>query len=119
MFVPPHKLTVGEWLNTRLIDYKMQEVRPKSYDTYELMAKRHIEPALGQIALQELRPEHVQHLYNEKLKQPKARGGGLIGPDTVKGMHQVLHGALRKAEKNRLVVPNVSALVILPPGKKA
>ncbi len=114
LFVAPHRLTVGDWLDIWLADYKRPELRPKTFDKYELMANRHLKPAIGHMPLQDLRPEHVQHLYNNKLGKPKAKGIGMIGSDTVRAMHQVLHGALKQAEKNHMVFRNVCTLVNLP-----
>ena len=65
-FVAPHKLTLGEWLDTWLWEYKKPKLRPLSFTDYEMVIRRHLKPALGHIPLQDLRPEHVPHYYNEK-----------------------------------------------------
>jgi integrase len=36
-FVEPHKLTLGEWLDTWLQDYKAPSVRPVTFDSYATM----------------------------------------------------------------------------------
>ena len=68
-FVTPHKLTLGEWLHTWLWEYKKPKLRPISFDSYEMLVRRHLKPTLGLIALRDLRPEHLQHFYNEKAQQ--------------------------------------------------
>src|SRR5215831_7681406 len=68
-FVAPHKLTLGEWLDTWLWEYKKPKLRPISFDGYERLLRCHLKPALGHIVLQDLRPEHLQHFYNEKAQQ--------------------------------------------------
>jgi integrase len=109
-FVALHKLTVGEWLDTWLREYKKPILRPISYDSYEMFISVHLKPALGHIPLKNLRPDQVQRLYNQK------RDDGLSAR-TIRYMHIVLHGALRQALKNQLVVRNVSEATELPAGK--
>ena len=106
-FVAPHKLTVGTWLDTWLHEYKKPAVRPLTFDSYEALIRCHIKPAIGHLAAQELRPEHVQRLYNDTLKAG-------LAPRTVRYIHAVIHGALEDAMKHQLVVRNVSDATILP-----
>jgi integrase len=109
-FVVPHKLTLGEWLDTWLWDYKKPSLRPVTFDSYEQHVRCHLKPALGTIPVRDLRPELLQHFYNEKTKE------GLSGR-TVRYCHTLLYGALSQAERNQLVVRNVTALVE-PPRKQ-
>jgi integrase len=109
-FVAPHKLTVGEWLDAWLKDYKQPSLRPVSYDSYAMMVRYHLKPALGHIALKDFRPDQVQRFYNDK------RDAGL-SPRTVRYLHTILHGALKQAMKNQLVMRNVSEATTLPTGK--
>jgi integrase len=68
-----------------------------TFDNYSMLIRYHIKPVLGHIALKDLRPGQVQRFYNEK------RGIGL-SPRTIRYIHTVLHGALKQAMKNQLVV---------------
>jgi integrase len=106
-FVAPHKLTLGEWLDTWLWEYKKPKLRPISFDGYEMLLRCHLKPALGHIALQDLRPEHLQHFYNEKAQQG-------LSVSTIRYCHRLLCGALVQAEKSQLVARNVSKLTELP-----
>ncbi|MDK2881930.1 MAG: hypothetical protein PWP58_266 [Bacillota bacterium] len=107
IFVEPSKLTVGEWLETWLREYKRPALRQEVYENYEMIIRVHLKPTLGGVLLQALRPEMVQHLYNEK-----AASG--LSPATVRKIHQVLHGALKQAVRNQLVARNVSEATTLP-----
>jgi len=109
-FVAPHKLTVGEWLNTWLRDYKHPALRPVSYDSYEMFIRVHLKSALGRIPLKDLRPDQVQCFYNDK------RDAGLSAR-TIRYLHTILHGALKQAMKNQLVMRNVSEATTLPGGR--
>lgn len=110
-FVKPEKITVGEWLDTWLQEYKGPSVRPITYDSYEMLIRCHIKPTVGHIALKDLRPENLQWLYNEKVKAG-------LSPRSVRYIHAVLHGAMEQAMKNQLVIRNVSEATVLPKEKK-
>jgi integrase len=109
-FVAPHRLTLDEWLDTWLWEYKRPKLRGVTLDSYEMLMRCHLKPSLGHLPLRDLRPEHVQHLYNEKRQQG-------LSARTVRYLHTILHGALTQAEKNQLVARNVVTLVE-PPRKE-
>jgi integrase len=111
MLVAPHRLTVGAWLDTWLSDYKKPSVRPKTYDTYSTVVRYHLKPVLGHITLTNLRPQHVQSLYNEKTASGLAHG-------TIVLIHVVLHAALKQAMKNQLIPRNVTEATTIPRGKR-
>src|SRR5207302_4917860 len=76
-------------------------------DSYEIIIRRHVTPALGHIALQDLRPEHLQRYYNEKGQQG-------LAASTIKLHHKIVSHALAQAEKNQLILRNVCRLTELP-----
>jgi hypothetical protein len=81
-----------------------------TFDSYSMLIRYHIKLVLGHIALKDLRSDQVQRFYNER------RGVGLL-PRTIRYSHTVLHGALKQAMKNQLVVRNVREATTLPSGK--
>ena len=107
IFVAPHKLTLGAWLDTWLQEYKKPKLRPITFDSYEMLIRCHLKPALGYIALRDLRPEQLQHFYNEKMQQGASAR-------TVRYCHTLLHSTLAQAEKHQLIARNVSKLTELP-----
>jgi integrase len=106
-FVAPHKLTLGEWLDTWLWEYKKPRVRPSTFDGYEKVVRCHLKPVLGHIPLQDLRAEHVQHYYNERLHHG-------LEARTIRLHHVILSNVLARAEKNQRVARNVCRLVEPP-----
>lgn len=78
-----------------------------TFDSYEMLVRRHLKPALGHVPLRDLRPEQLQHIYNEKVKEG-------ISATTTRLHHVILSNALAQAEKNALVARNVCRLVELP-----
>lgn len=111
-FVKPEKITVGEWLDIWLQEYKRPSVRPATFDGLETMIRCQLKAALGHIPLKDLRPEHIQRLYNEKSKSG-------LSPRYIRRIHVTLHSSLEQAMKNQLVTRNTSKAVMLPKmGKK-
>src|SRR5262249_32998241 len=108
--VAPHKLTLGEWLDTWLWEYKKPSVRAITFDSYEMLIRCHLKPMLGHIALKDIRPEHLQHFYNEKMQHGSSTR-------TVPYLHTILQGALTQAEKHQLIARNVVPLTE-PPRKQ-
>jgi integrase len=106
-FVTPHKLTLGDWLETWLQEYKLPSIRPNTYDSYEMVIRRHVNPALGHITLRDLRPDHLQRYYNEKKQQG-------LDASTIGQHHKIISSALKQAEKNLLIPRNVCRLTEVP-----
>src|SRR5689334_22992621 len=65
-FVETTKVTFGEWLTTWLKETVAPTRRPSTRRAYEALIKKHIEPALGAVRLQALRPGHLQAYYADK-----------------------------------------------------
>ena len=107
IFVAPNKVTLGEWLDTWLQDYKKTTLRPTTYDSYEMVVRHHIKPTLGPLLLRDFRPEHLQRYYNDKIQSG-------LDARTIKLHHKVLSNALLQGEKNQLVLRNVCRLVEPP-----
>lgn len=106
-YIQPSKITVGEWLDTWLETYKKVNLRPRTWESYEILVRLHIKPAIGALYLQELKPEHLQKLYKDKFDQG-------LSAQTIRHIQKVLHGALKQALINRLISRNVSEAVALP-----
>jgi len=114
-FVKPSRLTVGEFLHQWLRDYAATHVRPSTLEGYQGVVKRHLIPDLGNIALAQLQPQHVQDYYASKLANGRSDGepGGL-SPRSVSGHHRILRQALSHAVKWGLLARNVVEAVTPP-----
>jgi integrase len=82
-------------------------VRPRTYESYELIVRVHLAPGLGHIVLTRLTPPQVQSFLNAK-----TRDG--CSPRTVAYMRAVLRQALGQAERWGLVPRNVAKLADAP-----
>jgi integrase len=106
--VSPETQTVGQFLNRWLNDSVKPGVRPRTYESYELTVRLHLEPELRKIRLERLTPEHVQALLNRKSRE------GKLSPRSVSYIRAVLRRALNKALRWGLIARNPATLVDPP-----
>ena len=98
-FVKPGKVTVAEFLERWLKDYVGPNLGPRTAEGYEHIVSRHLIPDLGSIPLLQIKPEHLQRYYSEKLSGGRLDGKGGLSPKTVRHHHVTLHDALQSAVK--------------------
>jgi len=90
--------SLSEFLEGWLVTIE-SSLRPRTVDQYRTTCRLHITPSLGKIRLIELRPEHIQRLYQTKIKAG-------VGLRTVEMIHVTLHRALDHALKLGLIGRN-------------
>ena len=95
---------VEEYLASWLEEVARRTVRPRTYQNYELMVRRHIVPRLGWLRLDRLVAADVRRLLNGAAD----RG---YSPSTVRHVHAVLRVALEQAVCDDLLPRNVARLV--------
>ena len=96
-FIEPGKITLGNYLTQWLRDYVKPNLSPRTYEGYEYIIRYHVIPNIGNIPLNALKPEHVQHYYAVKLSTTKANGKGKLSNSSVRHHAMLLHKALQTA----------------------
>jgi integrase len=119
IYVEPNKITFGMWLDTWLEEYKRPQIRPSSYELYKSIINLHIKPTLDNVALQDIRPEHLQTLYNAKYDNGLKDIERGLSASSVKRMHTMIKNCLQQAIKNNLIPRNSAEATILPKIKKS
>ena len=104
-------VTVKAFLVRWLEESARPGLRPRTYESYSMIVRKHLVPALGDYRLSKLTPDAVQAYINRKLE------GGL-SPRTVEYQHSVLRRALGQANRWDLVGRNVATLVSPPRVKR-
>ena len=134
-YIDPCKMTLGEWLDIWKTDYLMG-VKESTAEIYTNAIETHIKPALGAVRLDMLAPHDIQRFYNT-MKNSGGRkaehdGNGEIvkkngktvycsvplSAKTVRGVHGVLHLALKQAQLNGYIHYNPTEACILPRKEK-
>ncbi len=99
--------TVGQFMKEWLDSIKPPVVRPRTYQSYELLNRLHVEPAIGHIQLNKLEPQTIQAMLNQKSREG-------LAPQTVRHIRTVLRRALHVANRYRYIPYNPATLVELP-----
>jgi integrase len=99
------KMTVGQWLERWLAECK-HTVAPKTWQERDAYVRLHLVPALGTILLAKLAPAHIQEYYTTALTSGRLDSKGGLSPQTVRHHDRVLHTALDRARKLRLIAVN-------------
>ena len=106
-YPPSERLTLKQYLERWLRDYVRPSLSPKTSEGYEHICQHHLVPNLGSIKLSDLRPEHLQHYYSEKLSSG-------LSAQTVRHHHMLIHKALETAVQWGLLARNVADAVTPP-----
>ena len=113
-FIKPGKTTLAEFLERWLKDYACPNLAPRTAEGYEHIIHRHLIPSLGNIAMTQLKPEHIQRYYSEKLAKGRCDGKGSLSAQSVRHHHMVLHKALDCAVQWGLLTRNSADAVTAP-----
>ena len=119
IYTEPSKQLFADWMDTWINDYMKPSLRVKTWESYEMISRLHIKPALGHIKLFQLHTHHLQKLYNDKLKRGRLDGkpGGL-SHRTVRYIHTIIHGSLEQARREGHILINPAAAAKLPKPKQ-
>ena len=108
-FTPPGRLTVADLLNQFLQGYVRIKCSPKTQDGYQMIAERHLIPALGHILLRQLTPRAIETYYSQACEKLSAR--------TVHKHHRLLKQSLKYAVRQGILGRNPCDLVDPPSWK--
>ena len=114
--------TVATWLRTWYELYTKPNVRTATANRYQLIIEVYTIPRIGDIKLKKLTTRHLQKLYKELLESGRIHCGkgqsqGL-STTTVRSAHLMLHAALERAVKERLIPRNPTEDCIAPKPRK-
>lgn len=108
-YIEPARITVTQWLDIWLWEYKQFSVKEKTFDGYLYMVEKYIKPSIGGNGIKDLRADHVQKELNKLHKKGLGR--------TVEYYRRVLFMALEQAVSNGILASNVCRTV-KPPQKR-
>ena len=110
--------TVAAWLRTWFELYAKPHIRPSTMNYYRNI-EQHIIPAIGDIPLNKLTTRDLQKLYNDlqsngRLRKVQKKEKPGLSNSTVRGIHMMLHNALDRAVKEKLILTNPTENCIIP-----
>ena len=116
--------TVAEWLRLWYELYAEPNVRPTTAASYRRNIELHVIPHIGDIKLNRLTSRELQKFYkdlleNGRLREAQKEKNPGLSNSTVRGIHMMLHNALDRAVRERLILRNPTEDCIIPKlGKK-
>jgi len=114
--------TVATWLRTWYELYAKPNVRTATANRYQLIIEQYTVPRIGNIKLKKLTTRHLQKLYKELLESGRIHVGKNqdkgLSTTTVHSVHLMLHCALERAVKERLIPRNPCEDCIVPKPRK-
>ena len=103
--------TLGTWLQTWYELYAKPHLRFSTAEYYRRGIELHITPRIGDIPLKKLTGRDLQWLYKDlqehgRLREAQKGKQPGLSDSTIRGIHTMLHNALARAVKERLIVRN-------------
>ena len=113
-----YDLTLAQWLDKWLDEYKAYTVRESTLQGYRRMVDNYIKPHLGDKKLGSVTTADLQKLYNwlrenGRINEHYAKGDAL-SDSVVRGIHMLLHQAMDAAVQQRLVAKNPTNGTVIP-----
>ena len=111
--------TVASWLRTWYELYAKPNIRPRTADYYHRNIESHVIPRIGEIKLTQLTSRDIQKMYkdlleNGRLREVQREKSPGLSNATVRGIHMMMHNALDRAVKERLILRNPTEDCIIP-----
>ncbi len=104
------KLTLDEWYDEWIAEYKVTTVKQGTVDSYTCMYRYYISGSLGGLLLAKIRGEDIQRFYNDMGRKGYSKA-------TITLASVVLTAMFRQAVKNDLIGKNPVESANLPRGK--
>lgn len=99
-FFTTEKMFLHQYLSMWLEDYAQLSLAYKTFTSYKDNIEKYINPHIGNISLQKLKPLHIQSFYKKCLADLSLSGTSTLY------LHRILHVALKQAVKWQLLNTN-------------
>ncbi|MEA5143592.1 MAG: site-specific integrase [Oscillibacter sp.] len=112
------RMTLGEWLDRWMTEYKEDTVRPGTMRSYWTQIEQYIKPQLGDKQISLITPQDVQRMYRRLKKEGRAvehpQKGTQLSDATVRGTHCLLHEAMQDAVQAHIIAKNPTEGATIP-----
>ena len=113
------KYTVAEWLRLWFEVYAKPNLRFSTAEYYRRGIELHTIPYIGEVKLNQLTTRQIQSLYRELQQNGRRRAAQKtkrpgLSSSTIRGVHTMLHSALDRAVKEKLLLRNPAEDCVVP-----
>ncbi|MGG4503851.1 tyrosine-type recombinase/integrase [Paenibacillus polymyxa] len=105
------KTLYRDYMKDHLKD-KRTSVKAGTLKMYTALVNNHILPKLGDLALAEIKPRHIQNLYNDLFESKK------LSDENIQKVHSIINESLNKAAAHDMIVKNPALAVKRPKAEK-
>lgn len=106
-YIDPSKVTVSEWMDTWLYEYKANTVKASTVANHKSVINAHIIPKLGKYMLKDLKNETVQRFINDLSREG-------LGKCQIEKLYGTLKMALEQAVINEMILKNPAVNISTP-----
>ena len=104
------RMTLGEWLDIWLEEYKEGTIRPSTMKSYRQFVDCYIKPQLGHKQMSLITSQDIQRMYRRLKKEGRihehSEDGNELSDATVNHIHTMLHGAMKDAVQAHIIPKN-------------
>ena len=112
------RMTLGEWLDRWLAEYKDGTIRPGTLENYRNYIENYIKPQLGGKQVSLITTQDVQRMYRRLKSGGRVRedvdGSKRLSDSTVRHIHTMLHGAMKAAVQAHIIPKNPTENATVP-----
>jgi integrase len=105
-YVPPARLTLGEWVRNSWLPMIEMRIKPTTLRGYRQTMEQHVLPVIGYRPIQKLTPRELDALYAVLARGDRNRRPLSLG--TVSNIHRTVHKALADAVDGGIVIDNAA-----------
>ena len=117
------RMTLGEWLDRWLTDYKENIVRPGTLAGYRSCIENYIKPQLGGKQVSLVTSQDVQKLYRKLKENGRVREhprlGSTLSDTTINRLHAIFHQAMEDALHAHIIAKNPTVGATVPKASHA
>ena len=117
------RMTLGEWLDRWLTDYKENTVRPGTLAGYRSCIENYIKPQLGGKQVSLVTAQDVQKLYRRLKENGRVREhprfGSALSDTTINRLHAIFHQAMEDAIHAHIIAKNPTVGTTVPKASHA
>ena len=117
------RMTLGEWLDRWLTDYKENTVRPGTLAGYRSCIENYIKPQLGGKQVSLVTSQDVQKLYRRLKENGRVREhprlGSTLSDTTINRLHAIFHQAMEDALHAHIIAKNPTVGATVPKASHA
>ena len=112
------RMTLGEWLDQWLDNYKAGTIRPSTMYGYRQYTKHYIKPILGDKVISRITSTDIQRMYTRLKREGRVHEhpeyGHQLSDSMLSRIHAMLHHAMKDAQSAHLIAKNPTEGTVVP-----